>query len=41
MAAAARVNPAFVNLPPVPVVLQEARALMVPVAKNGAIPPND
>jgi hypothetical protein len=34
-------NPLFVNLPWVPVVLEEASSLMVPVAKNGAIPPND
>ena len=34
-------NPLFVNRPPVPVVLQEANGLMVPVAKNGQIPPND
>jgi hypothetical protein len=34
-------NPLLANLPWVPVVLQEAIALMVPVAKNGAIPPND
>jgi hypothetical protein len=34
-------NPLYVNLPQVPVVLQEANALMVPVAKNGAIPPLD
>lgn len=33
-------NPLLVNLPPEHVVLQEANALMVPVAKNGAIPPN-
>lgn len=32
-------NPLFVNYPPVPVVLQRARALMVPVSKNGATPP--
>jgi hypothetical protein len=32
-------NPLYANLPQVPVVLQEANALMVPVAKNGAIPP--
>jgi hypothetical protein len=32
-------NPLYVNLPQVPVVLQEADSLMVPVAKNGAIPP--
>lgn len=34
-------NPLFANLPQVPVVLQEANGLMVPVAKNGALPPND
>jgi hypothetical protein len=34
-------NPLFANLPWVPVVLQQANGLMVPVAKNGAIPPND
>ena len=34
-------NPMFANLPWVPVVLQWAVALMVPVAKNGDIPPND
>jgi hypothetical protein len=34
-------NPIFANLPWVPVVLEWAVALMVPVAKNGAIPPND
>jgi hypothetical protein len=34
-------NPLFANLPAVPVVLQEANSLLVPVAKNGAIPPND
>jgi hypothetical protein len=34
-------NPLFVNLPPVPVVLQTANSLMVPVAKNGVFPPND
>lgn len=34
-------NPLFAGLPPVPVVLEHANGLMVPVAKNGAIPPND
>lgn len=34
-------NPLLVNLPPVPVVLEEASSLMVPVAKNGEIPPSD
>jgi hypothetical protein len=34
-------NPLFVGLPWIQVVLEEAVALMVPVAKNGAIPPND
>jgi len=34
-------NPLFANQPWVPVVLQEANSLLVPVAKNGAIPPND
>jgi hypothetical protein len=34
-------NPIFANLPWVPVVLEFAVGLMVPVAKNGAIPPND
>ena len=34
-------NPLFGNLPPVPVTLQQANALMVPVAKNGQLPPND
>lgn len=34
-------NPLFANLPWVPVVLQWAVALAVPVAKNGDIPPND
>jgi hypothetical protein len=33
-------NPLLVNLPEEHVVLQEANSLMVPVAKNGAIPPN-
>jgi hypothetical protein len=33
-------NPLFADLPQVPVVLQTANALLVPVAKNGAIPPN-
>ena len=32
-------NPLFATFPPVPVVLQQAAALMVPVAKNGVIPP--
>jgi hypothetical protein len=32
-------NPLFTTLPPVQVVLQQATALMVPVAKNGQIPP--
>jgi hypothetical protein len=32
-------NPLFAALPRVPVVLQTANALMVPVAKNGQIPP--
>jgi len=32
-------NPLFATFPPIPVVLQQAAALMVPVAKNGAIPP--
>jgi hypothetical protein len=32
-------NPMFTTLPPVQVVLQQATALMVPVAKNGQIPP--
>ena len=32
-------NPLLVNTPPVPVVLLQARALMVPVSKNGATPP--
>jgi len=32
-------NPLFTTLPPVQVVLQQAVALMVPVAKNGQIPP--
>ena len=32
-------NPLFVNLPQVPVVLQEATSLMVPVAKNQNLPP--
>jgi len=31
-------NPLFAGLPPVPVVLQEAIGLMVPVAKNGRLP---
>jgi len=34
-------NPLFANLPPVHVVLQQAVGLLVPVAKNGAIPPGD
>jgi hypothetical protein len=34
-------NPLFANLPWVQVVLEHAVALMVPVAKNGQIPPND
>jgi hypothetical protein len=34
-------NPMFVDLPSVPVVLKDANALMVPVAKNGHFPPND
>lgn len=34
-------NPLFVNLPQVPVVLQDATHLMVPVAKNGNLPPAD
>jgi hypothetical protein len=33
-------NPLFANLPWIPVVLQEAVGLLVPVAKNGAIPPD-
>jgi hypothetical protein len=33
------INPLFVNLAPVPVVLQTANSLMVPVAKNGVFPP--
>jgi hypothetical protein len=32
-------NPLFTTLPPVAVVLERATALMVPVAKNGQIPP--
>jgi hypothetical protein len=32
-------NPLFANQPWVPVVLQEANSLLVPVAKNGVIPP--
>lgn len=35
------INPLLVNQPQVPVVLQEANSLLVPVAKNGAIPPLD
>lgn len=34
-------NPLFANLAPVPVTLQEANGLMVPVAKNGQLPPKD
>jgi hypothetical protein len=34
-------NPLFVNLPQEQVVLQEATSLMVPVAKNGQLPPID
>ncbi len=34
-------NPLFAGFPWVPVVLQEANSLLVPVAKNGQIPPND
>lgn len=34
-------NPLFVNLPQVPVVLKDATHLMVPVAKNGNLPPAD
>jgi len=34
-------NPLFTDLDPEHVILQEANSLMVPVAKNGAIPPND
>jgi hypothetical protein len=34
-------NPLLADEPPVHVKLEEANALMVPVAKNGAIPPND
>jgi len=34
-------NPLFANLPPVHVVLEQAVGLLVPVAKNGAIPPGD
>ncbi len=34
-------NPLFGNLPQVQVVLQEATHLMVPVAKNGQLPPAD
>lgn len=36
-----QLNPLFASLPPVPVVLHDANSLLVPVAKNGAIPPND
>jgi len=32
-------NPLFTTLPRVPVVLNQANALMVPVSKNGAVPP--
>jgi hypothetical protein len=32
-------NPLFTTLPRVPVVLRQASALMVPVSKNGAVPP--
>lgn len=35
------INPLLANLPPVPVVLEEANSLLVPVAKNGQIPPED
>jgi hypothetical protein len=34
-------NPLFAHLPQFQVILEHAVALMVPVAKNGAIPPND
>ncbi|MEZ4362472.1 MAG: hypothetical protein R3B48_19940 [Kofleriaceae bacterium] len=34
-------NPLLANQPQVPVVLQEANSLMVPVAKNGVLPPLD
>lgn len=34
-------NPLFANLPQIPVVLEIANSLLVPVAKNGQIPPND
>jgi hypothetical protein len=34
-------NPLFTDLPPVKVVLQQANALMVPVAKNQHFPPTD
>jgi hypothetical protein len=34
-------NPLFANLPWVPVTLQEANALLVPVAKNGNFPPQE
>jgi hypothetical protein len=34
-------NPMFVNLPHEHVTLQQANSLMVPVAKDGRIPPND
>jgi len=33
-------NPLFVNLAQIPVILDEAVALLVPVAKNGQIPPD-
>ena len=33
-------NPFFAGQPSVPVVLQEADSLLVPVAKNDRIPPN-
>jgi hypothetical protein len=36
-----QLNPLFVDLPWIPVVLQEAIALMVPVAKNGHLPGED
>jgi hypothetical protein len=34
-------NPLFVNLPQVPVTLQDANSLLVPVAKNNQLPPLD
>jgi len=34
-------NPRFVTFPPVPVTLETANALMLPVAKNGQFPPAD